>query len=230
VTNPLAASVAARESSNAALATATNDVSSKFTKQHLLPILGGRFVLNLNQVPLWGSPDAPAKLVSMYDYTCHHCREMHPHVAELRRTFGDQLAIISLPMPLDAQCNPLMRQTPRPHLNACTYARLGLIVWRAKHRAIEEFDHWLFSFPNPPPLTAVTNKALELVGVMAFDAASRDPWIEEQLRTDIDIYTVNGREFKQDKMPQFIVGSNIISGPLTADQLRGFVAPHISAR
>ena len=184
-------------------------------------------ILDLKRVPIWGSPDAPFKLLSLYDYTCHHCRDMHPIVQQVQRSFGEKLAIVSLPMPLDSQCNPLMRQTARPHMNACVYARIGLIVWRAKRDAIEPFDDWIFSFQNPPPLTEVTNKALQLVGLIPFEAASRDPWIEQQLRTDIDIYTVSGREFRQGSMPQFMIGTNILSGVATAEQLRAVVAKYV---
>ena len=190
----------------------------------------GRVMLDLNKVPLWGKPDAPNKLISLYDYTCHHCRDMHPHVANLRRVFGDQIAIISLPMPLDARCNPLVRRTPRAHENSCSYARLGLIVWHARHDAIEQFDDWLFSFPAPPPLTAVTNKAIDLVGLMAFEAAKNDPWIEQQLQTDIAIYSINGNEFKQGNMPQFMMGSDLVSGTMTGEQLQAFVAAHVSQK
>jgi protein-disulfide isomerase len=194
-----------------------------------LDVLGGRFRLDLTQVPVWGSPDAPLKLLSLYDYTCHHCRDMHPLVLEVQRSFGDRLAIVSLPVPLDSQCNPLIRRTPPPHVNACVYAKLGLIVWRARHAAIQPFDDWLFSFQNPPPLNEVTNKVLQLVGLVPFEAASHDPWVEQQLRTDIDIYTVSGREFHQGNMPQFMIGTNIVTGILTVEQLRAVVARYVDA-
>ncbi len=218
---------------NSMVATVSNAAKTALTNSRLantmVPILGQRMFLDLETVPIWGPVDAPTKLVSLYDYTCHHCREMHPHVVDLRRTFGDKLAIISLPMPLDSQCNHLIRQTPRAHVNACTYAKLGLIVWRAKHDAVEQFDDWLFSFPSPPPLVQVTNKAIDLVGLMAFDVASRDPWVEQQLRTDIEIYIISARENPPGNMPQFLIGSNIVSGILTAEQLRGVVSAHVQA-
>jgi len=191
-----------------------------------LDVLGGRFRFDLTQVPVWGSLDAPLKLLSLYDYTCHHCRDMHPVLQQMQRSFSNQLAVVSLPMPLDSQCNHLMRQTPRPHMNACVYAKLGLAVWRAKHDAIESFDDWIFSFQNPPPLTEVTNKVIALVGLIPFEAVSHDPWIDQQLRTTIDIYGVSAREFRHGSMPQFMIGTNILSGTLTAEQLKAVVAKY----
>jgi hypothetical protein len=183
-------------------------------------------VLDLKRVPIWGSPDAPFKLLSLYDYTCHHCRDMHAIVQQVQRSFGNRLAVVSLPMPLDSQCNHLLRQTQRPHVNACVYAKLGLIVWRANRAAIEPFDDWIFSFQNPPPLTAVTNKALQLVGLVPFEAASRDPWVEQQLRANIDIYAASPAQPKG-QMPQFMIGTNILAGVATADQLRALVAKYV---
>ena len=194
-----------------------------------LDVLGGRFHLDLAQVPVWGSPDAPFKLLSLFDYTCHHCREMHPIVQEVQRSFGGKLAVVSLPMPLDSQCNYTMRVTPRPHTNSCIYAKLGLIVWRARPTAIQSFDDWFFSFKTPPPLDVVTNKMIELVGLLPFEAASRDSWAERQLRADIDIYATSMRQFNQGSMPQFLIGTNIVAGTLTAEQLRAVVAKSIQS-
>lgn len=195
-----------------------------------LDLFGGRIRLDLTQVPVWGWPTAPFKLLSLHDYTCSHCREMHSRVLEVQRSFGDKLAVVSLPMPLDAQCNSLMRATPRPHTNACQYAKLSLIVWHAKHGAIQPFDDWLFGFQKPPPLIDVTNKAVELVGTVAFEIASRDPRVEEQIRQAVEIYGISAREFRNGSMPQFMIGTNIVSGTLTTGQLRAVIAPYVEGR
>lgn len=119
--------------------------------------------------------------------------------------------------------------TPRPHTNACQYAKLGLIVWRAMPEAMLPFDDWLFGFPAPPPLIDVTNKAVELVGTGAFEVASRDPRVAEQIRQAVEIYGISAREFRQSALPQFMIGTNIVSGTLTTDRLRAFVAPYLES-
>lgn len=220
----LAATKSALVPSNAPIAPRVDNVPSA---KPTFDIFGGRIRLDLAQVPIWGSPDAPHKLISLYDYTCHHCREMHERVVEVQRSFGNKLAVISLPMPLDAQCNSLIRRTHPSQLNGCDYAKLGLAVWRAKRDALMAFDDWLFGFDKPPPLADVTNKVLQLIGTIAFDAARRDPWIEQQLRTDIDLYTISMREYGNGSMPQFLIGSNIFSGTLATEQLRKQVAVYV---
>jgi hypothetical protein len=196
-------------------------------RSRTLDVLGGRFRLDLTQVPVWGSPDAPHTLLSLYDYTCHHCRDMHSRVVEVQRSFGGRLAVVSLPMPLDARCNTLMRQTPPAHRDACVYARLGLMVWRAKREAIEPFDDWFFEFQKPPSLVDVTNKAVELVGAAAFEEAARDRSLDQTLSTSIAIYGVSAREFRNGSMPQFMIGTNIVSGTMTTEQLRAVVAKYV---
>jgi hypothetical protein len=102
-----------------------------------------------------------------------------------------------------------------------------LIVWRAKHEAIEPFDDWIFGFQKPPPLSDVTNKAVELVGAAAFEQASRDPTLDEKLSTTISIYGTSAREFRHGSMPQFMIGTHIVSGTHTTEELRKVVAKYV---
>jgi len=191
-----------------------------------LPVLGGRVVLDLDNAPVWGSPNAPLKLVSLFDYTCPHCRGMHPRLETLQQIFGDKLAIISLPVPLACECNSLFKKTRIQQTNACIYAHLGLTVWRAKPDAIKPFDDWMFAVYPPRPLTDVTNKVLELIGQDAFDKASRDPWVDQQMQTDISIYIISLKDFQNNDLPQFMIGTNIISGFLSVEELGGVVSKY----
>jgi uncharacterized membrane protein len=208
----------------------TPTVAARPQTPNVLPVFNGRFVLNLAEVPVWGNPNAPVKLLSMHDYTCHHCRDMHSRVVEVHHALSNDVAIVSLPMPLDHTCNRLMRRTPPAHVNACTYARLGLAVWRAKPAAIEPFDDWFFAFEKPPTLEAVTNKAIEMVGADAFARASQDPLIDKLIGTAIEIYATSANQYGQPRMPQFIIGTNAASGMMTAEQLRALVQPYVAGR
>ena len=48
-------------------------------------ILDGQFTLDLKTVPVTGPLNAPKKIVKLFDYTCHHCRDTH-HALEPVRT------------------------------------------------------------------------------------------------------------------------------------------------
>jgi len=148
---------------------------------HRFQLYRGMFQFDLRDEPLIGSAEASHAMLSLFDYTCHHCRATHPLLVEVQRTFSNRLAIVSLPMPLDGKCNPTVRKTPVAHSNACEYAQLGLIVWRAKKEKQPQFDHYIFAGEKPPALSNAVAFARELVGTEAFAKASNDPWIAQRL-------------------------------------------------
>jgi protein-disulfide isomerase len=200
-------------------------------------LFAGRFQLNLEEVPLIGRPDAPHIMVSLFDYTCHHCRDLHTPLMQAYNTFSNRLAIINLIMPLDGSCNPLVRRTLPVHSNACALARIGLAVWLADRHASKAFDDWLFAPAIPPPPPAAEKYARQLVGSQAFDRAVTNRWINEQISTNISIYEAVYHQYKQSKMPQVIAGTNLLSGvfsharllQLLSEQfgLTNHAAPHL---
>jgi hypothetical protein len=135
-------------------------------------------------------------------------------------------------MPLDGKCNPGIRRTPPDHTNACAYARIGLAVWRARRSVLASYEDWFFEQFNrahvPPTLEEATNHAAQLVGGLpALEQATRDPWIDAQLAQDISIFTISMNQFRNDRMPQFIIGSNLVSGIVPARQLSNLVANYV---
>jgi uncharacterized membrane protein len=188
-------------------------------KQFQVSIYEGRFTFNMNDVPVIGSPAAPASMVSLFDYTCHHCRIMHGTLKEVHKTFGDRLAIVSLPMPLDGQCNYTVRMTPAAHSNACAYARLGLAVWRANPKVHPQFDDWLFKPEHPPEPAAARQEAARLVGVRNLEAVLTNQWVSQCLRLGVDIYATNFIHVRQGSMPQLIIGTNLLTGTVAVDEL-----------
>lgn len=188
------------------------------TEERRLQLHGGKFELRLDEVPVMGSPSAPHAMVSLFDYTCHHCRDTHHLLKQARQTVTNQLAIVTLPMPLDAECNHVLSRTPGAHTNACQYARLGLAVWRANREAFREFDDWLFAPASPPSLAEARNRAEQLVGRENLERELADGWVENQLKMDIAIYEANYRQMQSGQMPQTIFGNHIVLGPITGVQ------------
>jgi uncharacterized membrane protein len=175
----------------------------------------GLFQYNLNELPLLGSPDAPEVIISLFDYTCHHCHIMHGHLKEAMNYFSNRLAIVSLPMPLDAECNALIQRTHRTASNACNYARLGLAVWRADRGRFREFDDYMFAKLTPPPLIEASNYAANLVGPDKLGRALADPWINAVVQRNISLYHTNAVIMGNNgTMPQLVVGSRVSIGAL----------------
>lgn len=166
-------------------------------------IVGGQFKLKLSEVPVLGSRSAPKKVVKIFDYTCHHCRDLHHHFEAVMKTYPNAFALISLPMPLDASCNMLMRRTPAPHVNACEYAKLGLAVFFSAPEKVHEYDQFIYNPERPPALEAARQYAAKLVG-KDINAALADPRVMAQLNQNIQIYAANSRVGGKSSMPQII--------------------------
>lgn len=171
----------------------------------------GRFEVDLLEAPVIGSPTNEQVMVSLFDYTCHHCRDMHPTLLEAQRIFSNRLVILSLPMPLDPGCNPTLLRPNPAHTNACEYARLGLTVWRADRTKHHEFDDYLFTGKSPPPLAEARQHAIDLVGSAKFANAAGDPWVQNQLALDVAVYQM-AYNSEKGQMPQLILGSNLAMG------------------
>jgi uncharacterized membrane protein len=184
----------------------------------MFPIYNGRFQVDLHEVPIIGSPTNAQVIVSLFDYTCHHCRAMHPTLVEAQRMFSNSLAMVSLPMPLDPGCNPTMQRPNPNHTNACEYAKLGLSVWRADRARHHEFDEYLMAGEKPPPVDAARQRAVQLVGAVALDRAGRDPWVTQQLSMDVAMYEL-AYKAGQGSMPQLILGQNVAVGTYLKDDL-----------
>ena len=177
----------------------------------MFPIYGGSFQLDLHDVPVIGVPTNEHVVVSLFDYTCHHCRLMHPLLVEAQQMFSNNLVVVSLPMPLDPTCNQTMQRHHPLHTNACEYAKLGLVVWRADRTKHHEFDDWLMAGEKPPSLAEAQQHAAQLVGAPAFARATQEPWAEQQLKINVAIYETAYRS-GQGSMPQLIVGQNVALG------------------
>jgi hypothetical protein len=193
-------------------------------------VFDGQFQFDLSQVPLIGRPDARHTLVSLFDYTCHHCRDLHGPLLEAQQRFSNDLAIVSLPMPLDGKCNPLIKRTQSPHTNACALATLGLTVWKADRAVWPKFEEWMFKPAQPPLPDQAQAYAEQLAGRAALERAATNEWVKHQLRQNIGLYEASYRKFRKGMMPQMIIGTNIVSGPVTRDQLYELLATHFGLK
>jgi uncharacterized membrane protein len=207
---PRVAAIASIAALGAFAVFATGQVLYK-PKTYSFQTYDGKFQFDLNDVPLIGSPKVTNAIVSLFDYTCHHCRIMHWHLMDAHNKLSNQLSIISLPNPLDSRCNSNVRTPrPNPHQDACDYAKLGLAVWRANRKVHHQFDDWLFTPEQPPTVAQAHQFAANLVGSNQLSKAMEDPWVSKTLQLGITVYSTNYIHFKMGNMPQLIIGTNIV--------------------
>jgi hypothetical protein len=192
-------------------------------------IWDGRFILDVADLPIIGSPTNAQVIVSLFDYTCRFCRVMHPRLLEAQRVFSNDLTIISLPMPLDPDCNPTVQRAHPDHIQACAYAVVGLSVWRADSRKHREFEDWVFTGERPPPISNVVAYATQLIGSNALQRAAADPWVTQTLRTSLSIYDLHFRSGAGD-MPQIIIGGKLARGTFPQAELNQILAERLGLK
>jgi len=182
-----------------------------------LSLYSNQFLIKFGDVPMIGSPDSPHIIVYLFDYTCSHCRAVHPILVQTCQQLTNQLGVVCLPISLSPQCNPFLPQTTSHAASgSCEYARLGLAVWRAKPEAQRQFDDWMFATVRPPPLKQAQEYAAQLVGADKLKSALADPWIQQQILTDCRLHRANWLAVDSSAMPQIIMGDAVSSGPLNS--------------
>lgn len=191
----------------------------------------GRFSFELYEAPMLGQPTAPHVAVSLFDYTCAHCRRQHPLLKRVQAAFSNELAIVLLPMPFDKACNPLLAVTGPDHVNACEYARIGMAVWRAKPATFAAFEEWFFEPEKPRSVAEVRAKAVELTGRSDLDAIMADPWIDDWLKLGRDVFKANWDRTGRNFLPMLNVGSVLSSGKLESDdELYNILEQHLGLK
>ncbi len=156
--------------------------------QYVIEVGQGEIRLNPSELPIMGAPDAKRLLLLLYDYTCPHCRRMHQFLQQAERRYGEQLGVVMLPMPLDADCNPTLDHTEPRHEHACEYAELALAVWRADRGRYHDFDHWLNEGDDPPDVGEARRKAVEIIGEQALARALADDWPRSQIGRNVGLH------------------------------------------
>ena len=162
-------------------------------KHRLVKLYKNKVKVDTYDMPIQGSPDAKFIMLEIFDYTCSHCRRLHMLLQPLQNRYGDQVAVVLAPMPLDSDCNRLMKHTPRAHIYGCELARIGLAVWRADRTAFYRFHHWAFEPQKSRRPTEAKAYAADLVGREKLESALKDPWIDKQINMNVMIWKAAGK-------------------------------------
>ncbi len=185
----------------------------------------GRIGLDPKELPMIGTSSARGFVVGLYDYTCTHCRRLHPLLREAQEHFAGRVAFVMLPVPLEADCNPMIPVTDPANRGACDYARLGLAVWRGRPDAFREYDDWLFGAGSLPTLAEARARAEQLMGRASLEQALADPWVDRQIATDVRLYIAASQATNSLRLPQLIFADAVVSGSVAdAAELERIIA------
>lgn len=148
-------------------------------------ILGG-LKLDTRQWPLIGKPDAELVFVELFDYTCPHCQRTHAALSQAKARYGDRLAVIVLPVPLDRACNPTVRQTGAAHGEACELARLAISVWVVDPKAFPKFHDYVFE--SKPNYAAALQRASQMVDSEKLRETMSGPIPSDYIAKHVSLY------------------------------------------
>jgi len=142
--------------------------------------------MDVKSMPIIGSPDAEHVFVEFVDYTCKHCRLLHPHVMAAKEKYGDELAVVVHHVPLNRKCNPHVKGSHPTKTYACDYAQLAIKVWLVAPEKFSEYHDWLMSSRKTPSVFEARKRALSLVGGQNFLDTKLDDKASKRIRMQSD--------------------------------------------
>ncbi|MEX0585067.1 MAG: thioredoxin domain-containing protein, partial [Pirellulales bacterium] len=186
------------------------------SRERLVKFLGGKLTLDAYKHPLIGSPDAPHIVVELVSYDCPHCRKVHTFVQEALERYGDQVALLVMPVPLDLDCNKLVTDPAASHQGACGTARRAISIARLNPSAFVKFHDFLMTGKDKPPaMERIVPKANGLVDRDRLRELVNGPEVAKQLESYIDLYSQLQNKSHNSKsfgLPVQILGDNVMSG------------------
>ncbi len=185
-----------------------SDAKSAAPKHRIITVAGNQISLNIRHWPLLGRPDAKYVFVEMYDYTCPYCRATHQAVRGAMDHFGKDLAIIALPVPLDAACNHTVGSTAAEHAEACEIAKTAVAVWRVSRKQFPPFHSWLFE--QPRTAADARQHAAELVGEKALQDELALPHAANYIAKHVELYERAG----SGSLPKLLFSNSSVSGSI----------------
>ena len=191
-TQAVAKTTAKKTNNKATTKTAKEDDSKAKAKPKAnlatINLAKGRTSLNVRHWPAIGNPNAKYVFVEMFDYTCPHCRNTHKAIHGAMEKYGDDLAIICLPVPLDGKCNNRFPINNGKHHEACEVARIAIGVWRCKPSKFQQFHEWMFASPVARTAVAARAEGEKLVGKEKLTAELGKPYASQYIASHVKLY------------------------------------------
>ena len=217
IAEPVKAADATTQTNDSATNTAAPAAESEPARERLVKFLGGKLTLDTYKNPMIGSPDAPHIVVEMVSYDCAHCRKMHATIERALERYGDQVAILVMPIPFDKDCNKLITGSAVSHRGACTTAKLALGIARLDPPSFVRFHDFLMSGKDdkPPAMDKVIPKANGLVDRDRLRELSRGKEVAKQVEGYIELFgklqnsKTAGKSFG---LPVQILGDHVMTG------------------
>ncbi len=155
-------------------------------ERRLIGVNGNKFRLDIRQWPLLGPPEAKYVFVEMFDYTCLHCRNTNRAIRGAFDRYGDDLAVIALPVPLDRKCNSSATSSGGTHRDSCEISRIAVAVWRIDAKKFHQLHNWLFE--RARTARSAKRQAEVLVGKDALTKELNYPTAGQYIAKHVQLY------------------------------------------
>jgi uncharacterized membrane protein len=187
-------------------------------KERIVKFLGGTLSLDVYKHPLIGSPEAPHIAIEMVSYDCPHCRKMAAMMSEVLERYGDQVALLIMPVPLDKDCNKLVTDPTMLHPGACGTARRVCGVAKFSPSDFAKFHEFLMTGKEVPPMEKVIPKGNSLANRDKLRDFVNSPEAKKQVDGYVELFGKlqaqskgNGKSFG---LPVQILGDKVVSGEI----------------
>jgi uncharacterized membrane protein/protein-disulfide isomerase len=184
------------------------DAAPTVPARKLITVAGNRITLDVKQWPLLGHADAQYVFVEMFDYTCPHCRNTHHAIKGAFENYGNRLAILALPVPLERACNDTA--SGGGHAGACELAKISIAVWRVSPEKFHEFHDWMFETSRSA--ASARAQAEKLVGAEKFRKEYGSKIPSEYVKRHVDLYKKVG----QGSVPKLLFPKSTIDGAINS--------------
>lgn len=139
--------------------------------------------LDLKDVPIKGSANAPIQVVGYSDFLCPFCRNLAGALNQFVPQSGNRVAVYFKNYPLEQSCNPTLQQTIHP--GACVLALGGICAnYQGK---FEPYHDRVFGseLKNPQAADVVRLAGEAGLNAAAVESCLSDPHTKEQLAAQV---------------------------------------------
>ena len=182
--------------------------------RRLVAISGGSIKLDVAQWPISGLKDAKYIFVEMFDYSCPHCRNTHRAIKVAAEKLGGDMAVMALPIPLNANCNNGIRVTDPKFVESCEIAKLAIAVWRTAPGRFAEFHNWMFSEAVAPSYAQARGFAETLVDSQKLNAELASKVPGQYITQTVELYKRVG----SGNVPKLLFPGTSIVGEFTSGE------------
>lgn len=183
--------------------------------------MGDAVAFDMYKVPHIGNVEAPNKMVMLFDYACPHCQAVHGMLDGVHGHFGDQLAIVLLPHPLNSKCNPTIEHTEPRFDQSCELARIGLAVWENDPTFFDGFNTWMFESDEPRTVEEAKDRASSNLKSNIGEEMLNSDFVNETLNLALQFQQAAMDKYRTDPgLPKIYVNGIFIEGyPATESEL-----------